>query len=325
MIARRQFIAGLGSAAAWPVVARAQQRLMPMIGFLGTGTPSTYANRMAGFHRGLEEAGFVEGRNVLIEYRWADGQFDRYQGLAIDLIAHRPTILVMSASSAALAAKAATTTIPIVYSGGAEPVGFGLIDSLNHPGGNVTGVTTLVLALVPKRLQMLRALAPRATHIAMLLNPDTPVTSSISAAGTEAASILGVQIDFWKARTEEELDVAFATQAQLADALLVSPDPLFVSQRAQIVALAQRHSMPAIYPLSEDVVAGGLISYGPSFSDIWRQVGFLTGRILKGEKAGDLPVQQPTKFELVINLKTAKSLGITIPETLLATADEVIQ
>jgi len=201
----------------------------------------------------------------------------------------------------------------------------GLIDSLNRPGGNLTGVSALLAALVPKRLQMLRALAPRAAHIAMLVNPDARATASMSAAASEAASALSAQIDFWKARTEAELDAAFETQAHLADALLVSPDTFLRSRRAQIIALAQRHSMPTMYPYSEYIPAGGLISYGPSVTDIWRQLGLLTGRVLNGEKPPDLPVQQPTKFELIINLKTAKALGLTIPETLLATADEVIQ
>jgi putative tryptophan/tyrosine transport system substrate-binding protein len=261
---RREFIAGLGGAAAWPLAARAQKRPIPLIGFLNGGTPSTYANRVAAFHSGLKEAGFVEGRNVLIEYRWAGGQFDRLQGLVIELIGLRPTVMVLNPSSAALAAKAATTTIPIVYVGGGDAVDLGLVDSLNRPGGNVTGVSALVNALVPKRLQMLRALAPRASHIAMLINPGDPTAASVSGPATEAASMLGVQIDLWKARTEAELDVAFATQAHQTDALLVPPDPLFVTLRDQIIALAQRHSMPAMYPYSEDVRAGGLISYGPS-------------------------------------------------------------
>jgi putative ABC transport system substrate-binding protein len=226
---RREFIAGLGSAAAWPLAARAQQPALPVIGFLGGGTPGSYASRVAAFHKGLEEAGFVEGRNVLIEYRWAEGQSDRLQGLAIDLVGHRPTVMVGSQSSAAFAAKAATTTIPIVYTGGGDAVDLGLVDTLNRPGGNVTGVSALVAALVPKRLQMLRELAPRATRIAMPISADTLLTASISAAAAGAASMLGVQIDFWKVRTEAELDVAFATQAHLADALLVPPDPFFVT------------------------------------------------------------------------------------------------
>jgi putative ABC transport system substrate-binding protein len=298
---------------------------MPVIGFLGGGTPSSYENRIAAFHRGLGEAGFVEGSNVLIEYRWAEGQYDRLQGLAIDLVGHRPTVMVGGQSSAAFAAKAATTTIPIVYTGGGDAVDLGLIDTLNRPGGNITGVSALVTALVPKRLQILRELAPRATHIAMPMTADSLLTASISAAAAGAASMLGVQIDFWKVRTEAELDVAFATQAHRADALLIPPDPFLETRRAQIIALAQRHSVPAMYPYSDYVTAGGLISYGPNESDIFRQVGLLTGRILKGEKPADLPVEQPTKFELVINLKTAKALGLTIPEILLATADEVIQ
>jgi len=322
---RRDFIAGLGSAAASSVVARAQQRAIPLIGFLNGATASIGADWVAAFHRGLEEKGFVEGRNVLIEYRWADGRYDRLQELAIDLIGHSPTVMVVSPSLAAFAAKAAATTIPIVYTGGGDAVELGLIDSLNRPGGNITGVSALLAALVPKRLQMLRALETRAAHIAMLVNPDALATASMSAAASEAASALGAQIDFWKARTEAELDAAFETQAHLADALLVSPDTFLRSRRAQIIALAQRHSMPTMYPYSEYIPAGGLISYGPSVTDIWRQLGLLTGCVLNGEKPPDLPVQQPTKFELIINLKTAKALGLTIPETLLATADEVIQ
>jgi putative ABC transport system substrate-binding protein len=322
---RRDFIVGLGSAAAWPLAARAQQRSIPLIGYLSGETPSTNANRVAAFHKGLEEAGFVEGRNVFIEYRWADGKFDRLQGLVIDLIDLRPTIMVVSPSSAAIAAKAATTTIPIVFQGGGDAVDFGLIDSLNRPGSNITGVNSLLAALVPKRLQMLRALAPRAARIAMLINPDARITASISTAAPEAASMLGVQLDFWNAHTEAELDVVFASQAHRADALLIAPDPFFTSRRDKIIALAGRHSMPAMYPYSEYVAAGGLISYGPSFAEMYRQVGLIAGRILKGEKPADLPVQQPTKFDLAINLKTAKALGLTIPETLLAAADEVIQ
>jgi len=221
MIKRRQFIAGLGSAAAWPVVAQAQQAAMPVVAFLNGGTASSDAARVAAFHKGLQEVGFVEGRNVLLEYRWADGRFDRLQRLVIDLIGHRPTVMVVSPLSAAIAARAATTTIPIVFLGGGDAVDFGVVDSLNRPGSNVTGVNTLLAALVPKRVQMLRALTPRAAHIAMLINPDARITPQISAAATEASSMLAVQIDFWRAGTEAELDVVFATQAQWTDALVV--------------------------------------------------------------------------------------------------------
>jgi putative ABC transport system substrate-binding protein len=324
-VKRRTFIAGLGSAAAWPLLARAQQPAIPVLGFLNGGTASSDADRVAAFNKGLQEAGFVQGRNVLIEYRWADGHFDRLQGLVIDLIGRRPTAMVVTPLSAAIAARAATTTIPIVFLGGGDAVNFGVVDSLNRPGSNVTGVNTLLAALVPKRVQMLRALAPAAARIAVLVNPDARITAPISAAATEASAMLAVQIDFWKARAEAELDLAFATRAHLAGALLVASDPFFTSRRDQIISLAERHSMPTIYPYSEYVVAGGLISYGPNQSDMFHQLGLLTSRILKGEKPGDLPVQQPTKLELVINLKTAKALGLTIPETLLATADEVIQ
>jgi putative ABC transport system substrate-binding protein len=275
--------------------------------------------------RDLKKSGLWKAATYF-EYRWADGQYDRLQGLAIDLLGHGPSVMVASPSSAALAIKAARTTIPIVFVGGGDAVDLGLVDGLNRPGSNITGINSLLGALVPKRLQILRALEPRpATHMAMLVNPDARITSSIPGSASEAASALNAQIDFWKARTEAELDAVFAAQAHLADALLVSPDPFFASQRPRIIALAQRHSMPTMYPYSEDGAAGGLISYGPSLSGMFHQLGLLTGRILKGEKAGNLPVQQPTKFELVINLKTAKALGLTIPETLLATADEVIQ
>jgi putative tryptophan/tyrosine transport system substrate-binding protein len=324
---RRQFIAGLSAAAAFPLAVRAQQPPLPLIAYLygGTAISGHATKELAGFRQGLGEMGFVEGRNVHIEYRWADGQFDRIRPLVTELIGHHPAAIAVSTLSAALAAKALTTT-PIIFSSGNDPVDLGLVDSLNRPGGNVTGVNTQGYLLVPKRLQILRELVPNAQTIAMLVNPDFPISASSSAdAATAAAPILKMKVVFWRAHTESELDDVFARSAHGADALLVNPDTFFFSRNKSIVELAQRHSMPMMYPYSDNVVEGGLISYGPSRFDVGHQKGIYTGRILKGEKPADLPVTRPAKFELVINEKTAKALGLTIPETLLAIADEVIQ
>jgi putative ABC transport system substrate-binding protein len=315
---RRAFIAGLGSAAAWPVVARAQQPAMPLIAYLEGGTEP---NELAGFRKGLGEMGFVEGRNVHIEYRYAGDQFDRLRPLVTELIGLHPAVIVVSPLSAAIAARALTTT-PIVFSGGNDPVDFGLIDSLNRPG--VTGVYSQGYLLIPKRLQILHELMPKAQAIAMLVNPEFSIsTSRATDAAVAAAPILNIKVDIRRARTDSELDDAFATQG--ADALLVTPVPPFSSSNKRIVELAQSRSMPVMYPYPDNVVEGGLIGYGPSRFDMGHQKGIYAGRILKGEKPADLPVVQPVKIELVINLKTAKALGLTIPETLLATADEVIQ
>jgi putative tryptophan/tyrosine transport system substrate-binding protein len=320
---RRQFIAGLGSAAAWPLVARGQQPAIPVIAYLEGGTANTDKD-LAGFRQGLGEMGFVEGRNVHIEYRYAGGQFDRLRPLITELIGHHPAVIVVSPLSAALAAKALTTTTPIIFSSGNDPVDSGLVDSLNRPGGNVTGVNTQGYLLVPKRLQILRELVPNAQTIAILDQPDFPISTTRSAdAATATAPILKIKVDFRRARTDSELDDAFARSR--ADALLVNPSPFFVSRNKRIVELAQRHSMPVMYPFPENVVEGGLIGYGPSGFDVAHQKGIYTGRILKGERPADLPIVQPAKIERTINLKTAKALGLTIPETLLATADEVIQ
>jgi putative ABC transport system substrate-binding protein len=320
MIKRREFITGLGSAAAWPVLARAQQPPLPLIAYL-EGAIANEKER-AGFRQGLSEMGFVEGRNVHIEYRWAD-QFDQIRPLLTELIGHHPAAITVGTLSAAIAAKTLTTT-PIIFTSGNDAVDSGLVDSLNRPGGNVTGVNTQNYLLVPKRLQILRELIPNAQTIAILDQPDFAIATARSAdAAAATAPILNIKVDFWKARTDSELDDAFARSR--ADALLVNPAPFFYNRIKRIVELAQCHSMPVMYPYPDNVFEGELIAYGASRFEVGHQNGIYTGRILKGERPADLPIVQPSKFEMAINLKTAKALGLTIPETLLATADEVIQ
>jgi putative ABC transport system substrate-binding protein len=317
---RREIIAGLGSAAMWPVVARAQQPPLPLIAYLEGGTEP---QELAGFRQGLGEMGFVEGHNVHIEYRYADNQFDRIRPLITELIGHHPAVIVVTPLSAALAAKALTTT-PIIFSSGNDAVDTGLVDSLNRPGGNVTGVNTQSYLLVAKRLQILRELIPNAQTIAMLVNPDFLIsTSRATDAAAAAAPVLRIKVDIRRARTDSELDDAFAKQG--ADALLVNAVPPFSSGNKRVVELAQRHSMPVMYPYPDNVVEGGLIAYGASRFEVGRQKGIYTGRILKGERPADLPVVQPAKIELTINLKTAKALHLTVPQTLLVSADEVIE
>jgi putative tryptophan/tyrosine transport system substrate-binding protein len=318
---RREFIAGLGGTAAWPLAARAQQPTLPVIGYLEAGSPEPNAPFLAAFRKGLSETGYVEGRNVAIEYRWAQGQTDRLQELAADLVRRKVSVIVTGdGTRTALVAKAATTTIPIVFMTGIDPVDSGLVAGLDRPGGNVTGITHMSPQLEAKRLALLHELAPRAVRFAVLA-PSTNYRTDLQA----AASAIGGQIEILGASTSREIDAAFASLEQKrTEALLISPAAL-IDRRAQILTLATRYGLPTIFAWRADAVAGGLISYGIVITDQFRQVGIYTGRLLKGEKPADLPVMRPTKFELVINLKTAKALGLTIPETLLATADQVIE
>jgi putative tryptophan/tyrosine transport system substrate-binding protein len=326
---RREFIVLLGGAAAWPIVAHAQQAGMPVIGLLNTNSPARYADRLRAFHRGLNETGYVEGRNVTVDYRWAENQYDRLPVLAADLVRNQVSVIATGGGTpSALAAKAATTTIPIVFTVASNPVEMGLVDSLNRPGGNITGVTTLGGELGPKRLEMLHDLVPSAKIIALLVNPKNPTAKTLERDLQAAGLTLGLQIRVLSASTESDLDtVSAALVQQPAGGLLISSDTFFISQSNQLAALASRHALPSIAQYREFTAAGGLMSYGGNINgtDQYRQLGVYAGRILKGEKPADLPVQQPTKYELVINLKTAKGLGLTIPETLLATADKVIE
>src|SRR5262245_23489777 len=300
---------------------------MPGVGFLHLGSPEPVAPNVAAFRQGLKEAGFVEGRNVAIEYRWARGQYDRLPALAADLVRRQVTVIAACSTSApGLAAKAATSTIPIVFQTGGDPVQDGLVTSMNRPGRNVTGVSRLAVTLAPKRLELLRELSPRATVIGVLVNPTNPRSELVVQQIEDAARALGLRLHLLKVATEGELDGAFASLVQLGvGALLVAQEPSYFRWREQIIALAARHAIPATYGQREYAAAGGLMSYDASVADSFRQVGVYVGRILKGEKPADLPVMQPTKFELVLNLKTAKALGLQVPDRLLALADEVIE
>jgi putative ABC transport system substrate-binding protein len=324
---RRKFIAGLGGAVAWPIVARAQQQVMPVVGFLIIGPASATMNEIAGFRRGLNETGYVEGQNVAIEYRWADRQYDRLPMLAADLVRLRVAVIAAGGSAApGLAAKAATSTIPIVFQTGSDPVQDGLVSTISRPTGNVTGVSRMAVTLESKRLEFLRELAPKATVIAFLVNPTSPRAELQVQQMQEQVRRLKLRLHVSKASTERELEIAFATMVQQgAGALLVAQEASYAGWLEQITALAARHAIPAVYGQREYAVAGGLMSYDASAADSFRQVGVYVGRILRGATPADLPVLQPTKFELVINLKTAKTLGLEIPETLLAIADEVIK
>ena len=303
-----------------------QQKAMPVIGFLGSGWPDPNEANMAAFHRGLSEAGYVEGQNLAIEYRWAEGLYDRLPALAADLVGRQVDVIVASGVPATRAARSATSTIPIVFGVGTDPIGDGIVASLARPGGNLTGVAGLVVELMPKRLELLSELVPQARVIALLVNPNNANAAPQIRDVREAARAKGVQLQILKASSESEIVAAFASLVQhQAGALVVGTDPFFTSRLDQLVALASHHAVPAIFPRREFAAAGGLISYGASRGAALRQVGTYVGRILKGTKPADLPVQQPTTFELVVNLKTAEALGLTVPPSILARADEVIE
>ncbi len=323
---RRDLLTYLGGAAvAVPLAARAQQKAMPVIGLLSSGSLSAEAKLLAAFREALGEAGYIEGRNVLIEYRWADGQYDRLPALAADLVARRAAVIAAMSAPTVLPAKAATATIPIVFYGGFDPVERGLVKSLAHPGGNVTGVSAFVNKLNPKRVELLHQLVPNAEVFGLLVNPQNPDAERQSRETREAARTLGLQMLVENASSDDALPRAFARLAEKAGGLILGGDPRFGNRRERIVELAVQNRLPAIYYDRRFVDAGGLISYGDSFVDTWRLVGVYVGKILKGAKPADLPVQQPTRFELVINLKTAKALGLTVPQSLFARADEVIE
>jgi putative ABC transport system substrate-binding protein len=324
---RREFMALAGGAVAWPLAARAQQPVMPVIGFLSSRSPGESAHHVSAFRRGLNEAGYVEGQNVAIEYRWAEGQYDRLTMLASDLVFRQVTVIAATGGNVSgLAAKAATGMIPIVFLVGDDPVKLGLVSSLNRPGGNATGMNVFTTELASKRLELLHELVPKASTIGLLTNPDYQGSAPEAETVQAAARAIGRQLLVLNASSEADIDAVFATLAQRqVRALLVSADALFVSCRDQLVAATARHSVPAIYDLREFAVADGLMSYGTSLTDAYRQVGVYIGRILNGEKPADLPVQQAMKVELVINLKTAKTLGLSLPPSLLVRADEVIE
>jgi len=325
-VKRREFIVGLGATVVWPLTARAQQRT-PLVGVLHSGAAAGFSSEMAAFHQGLKDAGYIEGQNVTLEFRWGNSRPDVLPQLANDLVQMRPAVIVtMGGNAPVLAAKAATTTIPIVFNTGADPVRAGLVASLNRPGGNVTGISIFTGELGSKRLELLRDIVPQASTIAVLLNPNTPTAATERNVVEAAASKIGRQIVVLSAGKDRDLELAFATIAQRRPgALIVGASAFFNSRAAKIVALSARQALPTMFFQRESVVAGGLMSYGTNLGEAYRQAGGYTGRILKGEKAADLPVIQASKFEFVVNLKTAKTLGIDIHPQLLATADEVIE
>jgi putative ABC transport system substrate-binding protein len=323
---RRDFITLLGSAAAWPLAVRAQQPAMPVIGFLRNSSPEASAHLLAAFRSGLNEVGYAEGRNVTIKFGWTEGHYDRLPKMAAELVRLPSSIIFAGGSGDALAAKAATLSIPIVFAGGSDPVEIGLVSSLNRPGGNITGVTMIGHALGAKRLDLLRQLTPNVALVAVLVNPKNPSTETEVRNTQEAAQAIRLKLLVLNAGNDSEFGSAFEVAAQnRAGALIVVGDPLFTTQRARLITLAAQHKLPTVYNLREYAADGGLASYGTSFADAFRRAGIYVGRILNGEKPGDLPVMQPTKFELVINLKTAKALGLEVPSTLLAIADEAIE
>jgi ABC-type uncharacterized transport system substrate-binding protein len=324
---RRAFITLLGGAAAWPLAVRAQQPAMPVIGFLNSQSPDGFIEPLRGFRQGLKEAGYVDGENVAIEYRWAENQTDRLPVLAAELVRRRVAVITTMGSSPALAAKSATTAIPIIFNVGDDPVRVGLVASLARPGGNLTGINFFASELAAKRLELLRDLVPAARRVAVLVNPAEATIAEATLRDVEAAARgMGLQIQVLNVSTSREINAAFATLAQdRPDALFVGGGPFFTARRVQLAQLAARYAVPAIFPQRQDAEVGGLMSYGASVTDAWRQVGVYTGRILKGAKPADLPVVQASKFELVINAETARMLGLTVPPSLLARADEVIE
>jgi len=305
---------------------RAQQKAMPVIGFLASGSPGPFAPFVAAFHQGLSETGYVERQNLVIEYRWAEGSYDRLPALAADLVRHKVDVIASFSNASVVAAKSATLTIPIVFTGAGDPVAASLVASLSRPGGNITGFSIINTELTPKRFELLSALVPEARVFALLVNPNNPGAEDETRSAQEAAHAKGVQLHILQAATEGEIGASFTSLSRMrVGALVVQADAFFFNRLVQLVALASRHAVPASYWLRDFAASGGLISYGASIADAWRQVGVYAGRILKGEKPADLPVQQPTVFELVINLKTAKALGLTVPQSLLQRADEVIE
>jgi putative ABC transport system substrate-binding protein len=326
-VKRRELMLLVGGAmTAWPFATRAQQKAMPVIGFLGSTSPGPYAPFVAAFRQGLAETGYVEGQNLAIEYRWAEGSYDRLPALATDLVGRKVDLIATSGSPSAPAAKGATSTIPIVFTALGDPVGAGLVASLARPGGNLTGSSIMAIELTAKRLELLYELVPQAGVIALLVNPNGLNAEPTIREAQKAARAKGVQLAILRTGTESEIDAAFASLVQLhAGGLIVGAEPFFTSRRDQLVALAARHAVPAIYELREFAASGGLISYGASITASYRLAGIYAGKILKGAKPADMPIEQPTKFELVINLKTANALGLTVPQSILARADEVIE
>ena len=323
---RREFIALVGGAATWPLAARAQKLAMPVIGYLATGSQDIFASRLAALRQGIGEHGYFEGRNVAIEYRWASGLYDQMQAFAADLVARRVDVIVSVGPPSLRAAVAATSTIPVVFVTGSDPVRDGLVGSMSRPDRNLTGITFLAVDLTPKRLQLVAELVPQAKLIALLANPANRAEERVVVDAQTAAKTAGLEIAILKASNDSEIEAAFGTLSERrAGVLIVSPDTLFTTRAEKIAALAVRQTIPTIFAFRESVLAGGLASYGPSTPRVHRDAGLYVGRILKGDKPGDLPVLQPTTFELIINLKTAKALGIELPPTLLARADEVIE
>ena len=325
---RREFIRSIsGAAVVWPLASRAQLSAMPVVGFLNGASPQAYVRMLSAFLKGLSETSYLESQNVKIEYRWAQGEIDRLPAFAAELVRREVAVIAATGTPAALAAKAATTTIPIVFETGSDPVQLGLVASLNRPGGNVTGIAQLAIEVVPKRLQLLNEMVPTAKIVALLVDPTDPAVSENTIRGAQtAARSLGLELHVLNVSTEHEIDAVFAKMVQLqAGGLLVSGGQFFNSRSKQIAALARQHAMPTIFPYRDLAAAGGLMSYGTSITDAYRLAGVYTGRILQGEKPADLPVQQATKVELIVNLETAKALGMTVPMSLLGRADEVIE